>query len=141
MRRPSGLAWLDATLAAEPTKPTIVVMHHPSFDCGIRHMDKIKLRRAEQFNALIARHSQVQRILCGHHHRVITTQIAQATAMIGPGVAHIVTLDLFSDNVGQWALEPASYYVHAWVEGAGIISHQAWVESYPGPYPFTSDPE
>lgn len=137
---PSRLAWLDATLAAEPTKPTIVVMHHPSFACGINHMDKIILREPEAFNAIIARHPQVHLILTGHHHRQITTRIAQATAIIGPGVAHIVELDLFSDKPGVWNLEPACFLLHCWVEGQGIVTHTGFVENYPGPFPFIADP-
>jgi 3',5'-cyclic AMP phosphodiesterase CpdA len=134
------LAWLDATLAAVPEKPTIVVMHHPSFACGIEHMDGIILRDPDAFTAVIARHNQVQLILTGHHHRQITTRVAHATAIIGPGVAHIVELDLFSRNPGVWTLEPASYLLHCWVEGQGIVTHTAFVERYPGPFPFIADP-
>lgn len=137
---PARLAWLDATLAAVPDKPTIVVMHHPSFACGIRHMDSIILREPAAFNAIIARHPQVHLILTGHHHRQITTRIAQATAMIGPGVAHIVDLDLFSDNAGTWSLEPPCFLLHCWVEGQGIVTHTGFVERYPGPFAFIADP-
>ena len=137
---PARLAWLDRTLAAVPDKPTIVVMHHPSFPCGIRHMDRIILRDPDAFTAVIARHRQVVRILAGHHHRQITTTVAHATAIIGPGVAHIVELELFNDAGGMWSLEPAAFLLHAWVEGVGIVTHTAMVERYPGPYPFQPDP-
>lgn len=134
------LAWLDATLAAAPDKPTIVVMHHPSFPCGIRHMDKIILRNPAAFTAVIAGHPQVARVLCGHHHRQITAHVAHAIGIIGPGVAHIVELELFNDAGALWNLEPAAFLVHAWVEGAGIVTHTAMVENYPGPFPFMADP-
>jgi 3',5'-cyclic AMP phosphodiesterase CpdA len=137
---PKRLAWLDATLAAAPDTPTVVVMHHPSFVCGIGHMDRIILRQPATFNALIARHKQVQLILTGHHHRQITTRIAQATAIIAPGVAHIVELDLFSDHPGLWNLEPACFLAHCWIEGQGVVSHTGFVERYPGPFPFMPDP-
>lgn len=133
------LAWLDATLAAAPDKPTIMVMHHPSFACGIQHMDGIILRDPAAFNAIIARHTQVHLVLTGHHHRQITTRIAHATAMIGPGVAHIVDLDLFSNNPGTWSLEPACFLLHCWVEGQGIVTHTGFVERAPGPYQFIPD--
>jgi Icc protein len=135
------LGWLDATLAAAPHKPTIIAMHHPPFLCGIRHMDRIILRDSDAFTAVIAKHRQVQRILCGHHHRAITVPVAHAIASIAPSVAHQVELDLFSDNVGLWNLEPAAFQVHVWLEEPGIIvSHTAYVEQYPGPYPFFADP-
>ena len=136
---PHRLEWLDAALALQPDKPTIIAMHHPSFHCGIRHMDRIILRDPAAFAAVVAKHPQVQRIICGHHHRAITTTVAQAIASTGPGVAHIVELDLFSDNPGLWTLEPPAFQVHAWIDGTGIVSHTAFVERYPGPYPFVPD--
>ena len=69
--RAEQLSWLDRTLAAVPDKPTLIGMHHPPFACGIAHMDRIALRHAEAFAAVIARHRQVRRIVCGHHHRPI----------------------------------------------------------------------
>jgi Icc protein len=137
---PERLAWLDTTLAAQPDKPTIVVMHHPSFICGIEHMDAIILREPAAFTAVIARHKQVELILTGHHHRQITTRVAQATAIIGPGVAHIVELDLFTKNLAMWNLEPACFLVHCTVPGQGIVTHTGFVERHPGPFPFIADP-
>lgn len=134
------LAWLDAALAAEPEKPTIVVMHHPSFECGIQHMDAINLREPEAFTAVIAKHKQVKRILCGHHHRPINAAVAHTIASIGPSVAHQVEFDL-TENPGQWNLEPAAFQVLVTMPEDGIIAHTVYVETYPGPFPFLSDPD
>src|SRR6202042_2515002 len=54
------LTWLDQTLAAQPSKPTLVGMHHPPFITGLPHMDKIALLNQEEFAAVIARHPQVR---------------------------------------------------------------------------------
>jgi 3',5'-cyclic AMP phosphodiesterase CpdA len=134
------LEWLEATLAAQPDKPTIVVMHHPPFVCGIRHMDAINLREPDRFTAVIARHSQVKRILCGHHHRPINAQVAHTIASIAPSVAHQVEFVL-DDSPGMWNLEPAGFDVHTLLPGAGIVSHTVYVEAYPGPFPFLTDPD
>jgi 3',5'-cyclic AMP phosphodiesterase CpdA len=85
---PGQLDWLDRTLAAEPGKRTLIGMHHPPFTCGITHMDKIALHDPAGFRAVIARHPQVERIICGHHHRPIVARVAQAIASISPSVAH-----------------------------------------------------
>jgi Icc protein len=134
------LEWLEATLAAKQDKPTIVVMHHPPFVCGIRHMDAINLRNAEAFTAVIARHPQVKRILCGHHHRPITTSVAHTIASIAPSVAHQVEFDL-TDDPGFWNLEPAAFQVHIAMPDAAIVSHTVYVEKFPGPFPFLADPD
>jgi 3',5'-cyclic AMP phosphodiesterase CpdA len=130
------MAWLEATLAAAPERPTIVVMHHPPFGTGLRHMDAINLRDPDSFAAVIARHPQVRRILCGHHHRTIFGQVAHAIASVAPSVAHQVELDLLSDAPGMWLLEPPAYHIHVVLPGGAVSTHHAYVETYPGPFPF-----
>jgi 3',5'-cyclic AMP phosphodiesterase CpdA len=132
------LAWLNQVLAEQPQRPTVVVMHHPPFICGIRHMDAINLHNADAFSAVIARHRQVSRILCGHHHRPINVPVAHAIASIAPSVAHQVEFDL-SDDPAFWNLEPAAFQVHVDLAGGPTVSHTVYVETYPGPYPFLAD--
>ena len=135
------LEWLDAALAAAPGQPTMVCMHHPPFACGIGHMDAIALRHPSRFAAIIARHRQVERILCGHHHRPVVARVAHAVASICPSVAHQVELDLQPGAAGAFVLEPPAYQLHRWTAETGIVSHTALVESYPGPFPFLEDPD
>ncbi|MDQ2802519.1 MAG: phosphodiesterase [Pseudomonadota bacterium] len=130
------LAWLDRTLAADPMKPTLIAMHHPPFAIGIGHMDRIALREPANFVALLGRHKQVQRIVCGHHHRSITARVGDAVASIAPSVAHQVELDLRPDAPPAFMLEPPAYQLHCWSEQDGFVTHTAFVENYPGPFPF-----
>lgn len=138
---PENLAWLDATLAARPGKPAVVVMHHPPFLCGIADMDRINLRDSAAFAAVIAKHPQVERILCGHHHRPITARVGGAIASVGPSVAHQVELELRPDIPVFFVLEPPAFQIHIWTPDSGIVSHTAFVESYPGPFPAVLDPD
>jgi 3',5'-cyclic AMP phosphodiesterase CpdA len=46
---PDQLAWLDATLAAQPERPTIILMHHPPFATGITYMDNYSVDDAAAF--------------------------------------------------------------------------------------------
>ena len=133
------LEWLDRTLAAEPHMPTLIGMHHPPFLCGIAHMDAINLRGSEAFAALIARHQQVRRIVCGHHHRPVVAQVAHTIASISPSVAHQVELDLDPSAPSAFVLEPPAFQIHTWSDATGFVSHTALVEQYPGPFPFTLD--
>ena len=140
-QRPEQQEWLDRTLAAVPDKPTIVGMHHPPFVCGIVHMDKINLRDSEAFARVIARHRQVERIICGHHHRAITARVAHAIASVAPSIAHQVEMSFDPDDPGAFVFEPPAYQLHHWTAAAGIVSHTVYVEKFPGPFPFLADPE
>ncbi len=133
------LEWLDTALAADPHTPTLIGMHHPPFLCGIAHMDAINLRDSAAFAAVVARHPQVRRIVCGHHHRPVVAQVAHAIASIAPSVAHQVELDLSTNPVGAFVLEPPAFQLHMWADIGGFVSHTALVEEYPGPFPFTLD--
>ena len=135
------LEWLDARLAAAPDRPTMIVMHHPPFVCGIRHMDAINLFHADAFAAIVAKHRHVRRIVCGHHHRPVVAPVAHAIASICPSVAHQVELSLHADDPGMWNLEPSAYQLHLVADDGAIVSHTALVESFPGPFPFVTDPD
>jgi Icc protein len=139
--RAEQLEFLDRTLAAAPDKPTIVAMHHPPFVCGIAHMDRINLRTTPEFAAIIARHGQVERIICGHHHRPVVARLAHAIASISPSVAHQVEMSLDPNDRGAFVFEPPAFQLHRWTPADGIVSHTLYVEDYPGPYPFVNDPE
>ena len=139
--RPEQLAWLDETLAEVSEKPTMIGMHHPPFGCGITHMDRIALRDPEAFTAVIARHKQVERIVCGHHHRSIFGRVAHAVASVGPSVGHPVELSLLPDAPPSFNFEPAAFHLHLWTPADGIVTHTAYVEHFPGPFPFLTDPD
>jgi 3',5'-cyclic-AMP phosphodiesterase len=133
------LEWLDRNLAAQPTRPTLVAMHHPPFVTGMGHMDRIALRDSGLFRAVIAQHRQVERIICGHHHRPIIGRCAQAVASVSPSVSHQVALNLDPDEKGAFNFEPPAFQLHAWQQLEGFVSHTVYTDSYPGPFPFTAD--
>jgi 3',5'-cyclic-AMP phosphodiesterase len=135
------LAWLDRTLAQAPERPTLVAMHHPPFRCGVAPMDRINLHDHAAFAAVIARHPQVCRIICGHHHRAITAPVAHTIATVAPGVAHQIEFSLNPDDPGAIVLEPPAYALHLWTPDAGVITHTVYVEAFPGPYPFLPSPD
>lgn len=130
------LAWLERTLAAAPGRPTVVMMHHPPFATGIAHMDKLGMAGKEGFAAVIARHRQVERIICGHLHRSIQCRVAHTVASTCPAPCHQVALDLRPDGPSAFMLEPPGYQLHQWIEGTGLVTHTAVIGDFDGPHPF-----
>lgn len=141
-RKPGGtitasqLAWLDETLADNRAKPTIVALHHPPFWTGIGHMDVQGLANPEAFEAVIARHPQVERVVAGHLHRNIVHRFGGTVASTCPSPAHQVALDLADDAVSRFVMEPPGFQLHLWREGAGVVTHTATLGEFDGPHPF-----
>ncbi len=132
---PRRLDFLRRALAAAPDRPTVIVMHHPPFLCGIEHVDGIILREPDVFAGIVAANPQVQAVLCGHHHRMIISRIGTAIVQIAPSAAHQLELALVPGTPGGFVMEPAAFLVHRW-DGGTLVSHLAYVEDFEGPYPF-----
>lgn len=132
------LAWLAATLARHRDERVVLAMHHPPFATLIGHMDRqALLHGAAELEALVARHPNVERILCGHLHRAIEVRFGGTVACTTPSPAHQVALDLALDAESAWVLEPPGFRVLALDVASGrVVSHLAASGHYDGPHPF-----
>lgn len=131
------LAWLADQLDQHRDRAVIVAMHHPPFATLIGHMDAIGLRAgAAELEALLLRHPNVERVICGHLHRAIQVRFGAGLALTVPSCAHQVCLDLAPDAASQWTLEPPGFGIHALPGSGRIVSHTAYTGAFDGPYPF-----
>ena len=131
------LAWLAAQLDAHRSRPVIVAMHHPPFRTLIGHMDAVGLLEgAQEFEALIKRHTNVERIICGHLHRPIHVRFGDTIASTAPSTAHQVCLDLAANASSAWVLEPPAFHVHALDQSQTVVTHLGFCGAFEGPFPF-----
>jgi len=128
------LDWLDATLAADARKPTVVFMHHPPFACGIAGMDAQRLAAPEKLAAILARRSNIERVVAGHLHRAIEVRFAGTIAATAPATAHQVGLALSSETPFGFTLEPPGFRVLRWSPTDGMTSHLATHAPFDGPF-------
>lgn len=141
-REPGGrlcaqrLQWLDQTLCAAPGRPTLVFVHHPPFASLIGHMDGMALEDPQALEAVIRRHPNVERVLCGHLHRLVQVRFAGTIAASCTSVAHQVELTL-SDAPARFTLEPPAFQLHAWRAATGVVTHTAYPGEHRGPFPFS----
>lgn len=132
------LDWLSRTLS-ESDKPTILAIHHPPCLTGIPHMDGIGLADGEALADVVRPHAHVERIICGHVHRPLVTSFAGKIMTLAPSTAHQLVLEFSEDAPGQFNFEPAAYFIHRHTPATGLVSHLAYVEQHPGPFPFWAD--
>lgn len=133
----SRLEWLAETLNQHPDRPIVIAMHHPPFSTLIGHMDQIGLMSgAAELEKLIAKHPNVERVICGHLHRSIHVRFGGSIAMTAPSPAHQVCLDLSPSAPSAWTLEPPGFVIHALSDANQISSHLVASGSFDGPFPF-----
>ena len=130
------LQWLDARLREAAARPTMVVMHHPPFKTGISFMDGYGLANADAMAAVIQRHPQVERIVCGHLHRPIQRRWAGTVVQTAPSTAHQVDLNLHPGTPSGYIMEPPACLLHVWSEALGLVTHTSYIGDYGGPQPF-----
>jgi 3',5'-cyclic-AMP phosphodiesterase len=118
------LAWLDATLAAAPTAPTLVALHHPPLLTGIPAFDAIGLAAADRraLGRVVEAHPQVRRIVGGHVHRAITAELGGRSVLAAPSTYVQARLDFGAGEIELSADDPPGFAVHAWLDGE-LISH------------------
>jgi len=120
-----------------PASPTVIFMHHPPFTTGIARMDEHGRANAAELADVVARHRQVQRIVCGHLHRSIQALVGSTRATTAPSTAHQVALDL-EDEPLSFTMEPPACQLHVWSPATGVVTHTSYIGELDGPYLFAS---
>ena len=128
--------WLEARLAEQPGRPTLIMTHHPPFSTGINHMDGMALAEPEFLAEAVQRHGHVVRVISGHVHRSIQAPFGGTIATTAPSTAHQVMLDLTPEGEARYTLEPPGFQLHLWRPEAGLVTHTAVVDDFPGPFRF-----
>jgi len=122
--RADGADWLDEKLHEAKAKPTIVALHHPPFLTHDLLFDEIGLLDAGLFASVIARHRQVLRIICGHHHRTAIGQCAHAPVIVAPSSSWTYGLAMDeSQQIAPRTGEQPGWMLHAWTAAGGLASH------------------
>lgn len=130
--RPEDLTWLDATLAASD-QPTMILLHHPPVATGLWFMDGIGLGNAEALGAVIARHPQVLRLLCGHQHRSTHTLWRGTMVCVAPSTGHQMEGNLAPLTEPRYTLEPPGMLLHRLAPDGTMASHHQPLGDWPMP--------
>jgi Icc protein len=112
------LAWLEETLAQEPDRRTLLFVHHPPFDVAPDYYGGyLRPQEAADLAALVSRHPQVERLLCGHVHRWHREPWGGTVATTMPSVA----VDL-RKGVDPAFEEAPLYLLHVVSSDGGLVS-------------------
>jgi Icc protein len=124
------LAWLDETLAHQPTKPTMLFMHHPPMRTGQLALDGMGFEDPASLGAVLRKYTHVERIVSGHVHRPMTRRFENTVVMTCPSTAHQIALDLATPQLAT-VMEPPAVLLHQWSPDGGLVTHTSLITSRP----------
>ena len=118
------LRWLSVRLAEDRDYPTVIMMHHPPFETGIKIMDADRCLDGPEFAAVVSKSHNVERILCGHVHRGAFTRFAGTIASVCPSTAFHLE-PLINTDVKDYTIieERPAFQIHLWTGESGLVTH------------------
>lgn len=132
----AAAAWLDDVLEADPERPTIIMMHQPPLQTGVPYLDAYRCFNAARLEAIIRRFPAVERVLCGHVHRMMQVRFGGTLLMTAPSTTTSIALRPWPDAEPASFVEPPAMLLHHWRPEAGLVSHVVPIGTFPGPYDF-----
>ena len=129
-----SLAFLTAALHSTDGAPVLLALHHPPFRCGIRFMDDIGLTNTADLCAILSAHTGPLRILCGHIHTLMVTDVAGHIALSAPSPGSSFAYDLRSDAPQGYLDLQDGCLLHRWENGFQSI--RIGPVAGTGPFPF-----
>ena len=117
------LQWLEEQLKTNPTKPTLLFMHHFPMQLGQKCIDDITCRMEGDFEKLIQSSSNVLGIVAGHYHKMCATLFGGKLYFVAPSIApsHYFAADE-DEYVTAIDLTLPSFALHRWSGGFQMIS-------------------
>jgi 3',5'-cyclic-AMP phosphodiesterase len=122
-------AWLAAELAAQPSAPAVVAMHHAPLLTGIPAIDAIGLpapdRRA--LSDLLAGAPHVRRVVAGHIHRT-AFDVLGGCAVVACASTNLALRLRLAPGDFDFAREPPAILLHV-MAGDDVVTHVQPVDS------------
>ena len=112
----------------------LLALHHPPFPCGIGFMDKIGLTNRAALRDVLNGFEGTLRIVCGHIHSMIISDVAGHIAISAPSPASTFAYDLRVDAPVGYTTQEDGCLLHRWDEGFQSIRIGPVAGS--GPFPF-----
>ena len=123
---PDGLTELDESLKKFSDEHVLICMHHQPLPMGSAWLDGVGLRDADQFLAIIDRHSRVRGVVWGHVHQASDRERNNVRFMSTPS-----TCSQFLPDSDFFALDdrpPGLRWLQLEPDG-GITTDVEWVDS------------
>ena len=103
------MAWLDRALATAGDRQVVVLVHHTPMITFFNGMDRIWLRNAAEFLALLKRYGNVQQVIAGHIHRTISGVFDGVPVTVFKSPCHQMPMDMANETTSVSVDEPGAF--------------------------------
>lgn len=122
------LSWLKDQLNRSD-KPVLLAIHHPPMKTGIELIDMGGSEWYQGLKTLLAEHSQVKLLICGHCHTDMCGRIAQVPVYMAPASSHLLVATR-GLNIAPATLNHAgASTLHHFLDGEFLSGSHLWPEN------------
>jgi Icc protein len=119
------LAWLEDELAASDA-PTLIAIHHPPMKTGIEFIDMGGTQWFQGLKRVLAEHTQVKLIICGHCHTDMMGRIANVPVYMAGSTAHQLIAARGLDIAPSFLDVAAAPVLHHFLDGEFLTGSNPW---------------
>lgn len=129
-------AWLNARLEEQSDRATVIVLHHPPFECGIPWMNTVPEEPwVQRLAECVEGRDNVHTMICGHIHRPSATSWHGIEVVTVPSTAPQVAAEFAKldpmnpDGRPLIVAEPPAYALHLW-NGRQLVTHWFYADDH-----------
>jgi 3',5'-cyclic AMP phosphodiesterase CpdA len=100
----------------------VIAQHHPPVATGLVCMDRVALANGADEEAIIRRHPQVERVVCGHLHRNVFARFGGTLVSVCPSTERQLRLSLAPDAPLVMGPDASAFQLHRW-DGVRLSTH------------------
>jgi 3',5'-cyclic AMP phosphodiesterase CpdA len=117
------ILWLEESLKTNPSKPTLLFMHHFPIKVGQKCFDSILCRLENDLEKLIKSHPNVMGIVAGHYHKACTSLFGGRICFVAPSTAPTHYFATSEDTyITAIDLVHPSFTIHRWMGRFQMVS-------------------
>lgn len=132
---PARAAWLEARLA-ESNLPTLLFLHHPPMKCGLEETDTPPLEGASRLGAVVEKHPQILRILCGHIHILAQALWHGQLVCAAPSIGMRLSWSPARLSPSRFLSSAPAYLWHMHNADGTMVTHEFTLDAPNGPFDF-----
>jgi len=129
-----SLEYLKETLTNLHSQPTILALHHPPFETGIKFMDDIGLKNKDEFKDIISNFNGELRVVCGHIHCMMVASLNNHVVISSPSPSSNFEYDTRPNAPIGFMNGVDGFLLHRW--NNGFQSIRVGPSTGAGPFPF-----